>query len=356
MKKLLLIPALLGTMAMASDAQYEITPVIGYNVAEGNLNLENEILTGIEAQYTGCKLPIKPEFSALYSGGVESDDLNPSNKTNILRLALNGVYNLPETGNLIPFVKAGFGYETMNRHFADNSDGAFVDAGAGVKIPFTEDLALKLETIYMLKRNQGSAGGTWGDSNLALLAGLNFAFGQKAATEPTPVAEPEPTPVVEPEPATEPEPTPEPVNDDNDNDGVVNSLDQCPTTPSNVTKVDAEGCAEIVNLHVNFEFDSYKVTEDSLENIKKFGEFINNRTEYKAVITGHTDSIGTDAYNQKLSQERAKAVSDLVISAGGVDASKITSIGKGESEPTASNDTKEGRAQNRRTEAKLIKE
>lgn len=353
MKKLLLIPALLGTIAMASDAQYEITPVIGYNVAEGNLNLENEILTGIEAQYTGCKFPIKPEFSVLYSGGVESDDLTPSNKTNILRLALNGVYNLPETGNLIPFVKAGFGYETMNRHFADNSDGGFVDAGAGVKIPFTEDLALKLETVYMLKRNQDSAGGTWGDSNLAVLAGLNFAFGKKGAAEPAPVVEPEPTPVIEPEPT--PEPVTAPVNDDNDNDGIVNSLDQCPATPSNVTKVDAEGCAEIVNLHVNFEFDSHKVTESSLENIKEFGEFMNNRTEYKASVIGHTDSIGSDTYNQKLSEKRAKAVTDLIISAGGVEATRISSEGRGETEPTASNDTKEGRAENRRTEVELTK-
>ncbi len=362
MKKLLLIPALLGSIAMANDAQYEITPVIGYNIAEGNLNLKNEILTGIEAQYTGCKLPIKPELSVLYSGGVESDDLFPSDKTNIFRLALNGVYDLPETGHLIPFVKAGFGYETMNRHFANNSDGAFVDAGAGVKIPFTEDLALKLETVYMLKHNFNSAGNTWGDSNLAVLAGLNFAFGSKAA--PTPVTEPEQTP--------EPETTPEPVDGDDDNDGVLNSVDKCPTTPSG-DKVDADGCTIVealpvvaetkaepvcppkVNLHINFEFDSAKVDEDSLERVEKFSEFLKCTPEYKAKIIGHTDSVGSDAYNQKLSQKRADAVRNMIVK-DGVPSDKISTDAKGESQPIATNKTKEGRAQNRRIEAELIKQ
>ena len=62
MKKLLLIPALVGTMAMASDYNYEITPVIGYNVAEGNLNLKNEAIGGVEVQFNDVESAVKPDL------------------------------------------------------------------------------------------------------------------------------------------------------------------------------------------------------------------------------------------------------------------------------------------------------
>jgi OOP family OmpA-OmpF porin len=67
------------------------------------------------------------------------------------------------------------------------------------------------------------------------------------------------------------------------------------------------------------------------------------------IATGHTDSVGTDAYNQKLSERRAAAVKEYLVSKG-VPASKITTIGKGESQPVATNKTKEGRQKNRRVD------
>src|SRR6059036_2623110 len=69
----------------------------------------------------------------------------------------------------------------------------------------------------------------------------------------------------------------------------------------------------------------------------------------RALVEGHTDSIGSDAYNQRLSERRANAVGDYMI-ARGIEAQRITTKGWGESKPIASNKTKEGRAQNRRVE------
>lgn len=69
-------------------------------------------------------------------------------------------------------------------------------------------------------------------------------------------------------------------------------------------------------------------------------------------VTGHTDSIGTDKYNQKLSERRANAVKAYLVSKGLAD-TKITTVGKGESQPVASNKTKAGRAQNRRVEVEF---
>jgi len=67
------------------------------------------------------------------------------------------------------------------------------------------------------------------------------------------------------------------------------------------------------------------------------------------IATGHTDSIGTDAYNQKLSERRANTVKEYMVSKG-VTAAKITTLGKGETQPVATNKTKEGRAKNRRVD------
>jgi OOP family OmpA-OmpF porin len=67
------------------------------------------------------------------------------------------------------------------------------------------------------------------------------------------------------------------------------------------------------------------------------------------IATGHTDNVGTDAYNQKLSERRAAAVKAYLASKG-IPSSKITTIGKGESQPVATNKTKEGRQKNRRVD------
>ena len=71
------------------------------------------------------------------------------------------------------------------------------------------------------------------------------------------------------------------------------------------------------------------------------------------IAIGHTDSIGTDAYNQKLSVRRAEAVKKY-LSSKGVEGNRIYTEGKGEKQPVASNKTKEGRAKNRRTEIEVI--
>lgn len=70
-------------------------------------------------------------------------------------------------------------------------------------------------------------------------------------------------------------------------------------------------------------------------------------------IGGHTDSIGTDAYNQKLSERRANAVRDVLVNEYGVEGGRVNAVGYGESRPVADNATAEGRAVNRRVEAEV---
>ena len=341
MKKLLLIPALiLGTMAVAEDYKYEITPVVGYNISEGNIEIDNQKLIGLEAQYNELDYFLKPELSVLYTNS-DYDFTSVSESTNIYRLALNGVYEYSKIASVTPLAKVGIGYETMSTHLSQNYDSPFLDAGIGAKIPFSNAIALKLEAVYMLKHNDNR----W-DNNLALLAGLNFAFGAKTQKiAPEPIAEPTP----EPKPAV----APVIIDEDSDNDGVKNSMDKCPDSPANAT-VNESGCPIIVNLHINFENDSYKISAEADARVQKFADFLNMYKNYSAKITGYTDSRASASYNQKLSQNRANAVKDALIKKG-VSADRITAYGMGENNPIADNSNEDGRAKNRRIEAELIK-
>lgn len=352
MKKLLLIPALLlGGALSAQDYKYEITPVVGYDIAEGNLNLDNQLLVGAELQYN-TETYLKPELSLLYTN---ADYDNSSASTNIYRIAINGVHEFDSIGIFTPLAKIGAGYETLNNHLSDNRDSVFVNAGVGAKVPLTSNIALKLEAVYMLKDNSNR----W-DNNLALLAGINFAFGGTTKTE-APKQEPV---VVKEEPAKQQKPLKEEVvvavaasvavvDGDDDKDGVLNSVDKCPTTPAG-DKVDSNGCSIIANLNINFETDSSKVDAASKVNVNKFADFLKTKKEYSVEVVGNADSVGKKAYNQKLSERRASAVKKLIVKKG-VNAKRIKTSGKGEMAPIADNKTAEGRAQNRRVEVKLIK-
>ncbi len=433
MKKLLLIPALLaGSLTFASQYDYEFTPLIGYNIAEGNIDIDNHAVFGAEVQFNNLGTTLAPELSVLYSN---ADYANSNTSTDIFRIALNGVYEYDKFDSFTPLAKIGFGYETLDKHAVENYDSMFADIGIGAKVPFTDSIALKLEAVYMLKHNDSR-----NDSNLALLAGINFAFGE-STQKTAPVAKEEPKEeVVEEEvivviqkdydndgiidaedkcPNT-PEATRVDANGcaldtdkdgiadshdkcpntpqgsvvdtqgckvvmDDDKDGVLNNVDKCPATPANTKvdaegctlnldtdndgvlnaqdkcpntpdgySVDAEGCVQTLNLQINFENASYNVDAQSQKNIEKFAKFLKDSPAYNVQIIGYTDSIGRESSNKKLSQKRADAVRKLLI-ADGVEANRITAVGLGEVNPIASNKTAEGRAQNRRIEAKLIK-
>lgn len=136
---------------------------------------------------------------------------------------------------------------------------------------------------------------------------------------------------------------------DSDGDGVPNYQDQCPDT-SPGAKVNKMGCSEPLVLHgVHFEFDSAKLTPEAYEVLDKVAESLRYYPDLEITIAGHTDSIGTEAYNQILSQLRAESVMNYLVSHG-ADPSTLKAIGYSEEHPIAPNDTKEGRAKNRRVE------
>jgi outer membrane protein OmpA-like peptidoglycan-associated protein len=153
---------------------------------------------------------------------------------------------------------------------------------------------------------------------------------------------------------------------DEDDDGVFDRRDRCPDTPAN-TPVEHHGCplpqypasvkpveppvSEVITLNGNvlFAYNRSELMPEARSQLDSLMAKLQNADVASIKVIGHTDSQGSDAYNQKLSERRASSVAAYLLSQG-VAPNKLTSEGRGESQPVADNDTEEGRAQNRRVE------
>jgi OOP family OmpA-OmpF porin len=99
----------------------------------------------------------------------------------------------------------------------------------------------------------------------------------------------------------------------------------------------------------HFHFDSAKLTSEGEAQLAETVATMNKHADLKVVCNGYTDSVGSDAYNMALGQRRADSVEDYLVSQG-IDSSRVRTESFGEGNPVASNDTAEGRAENRRVE------
>lgn len=104
----------------------------------------------------------------------------------------------------------------------------------------------------------------------------------------------------------------------------------------------------IVLRDVHFDFDSAHIKPESLHNLDDDVEAL-KKSDAKVVIVGHTDDIGTDQYNEELSKKRAESVMQYFIQQG-ISPSRMAAEGRGDTQPVATNETEQGRAENRRTE------
>jgi OOP family OmpA-OmpF porin len=143
---------------------------------------------------------------------------------------------------------------------------------------------------------------------------------------------------------------------DSDNDGVLDSKDNCANTAV-TDKVNEVGCTlftevqDKVNLLINFDSNKTVVKEKYKPTMDKVAKFMQAYPELSLIIKGHSSARGSAAYNQTLSTKRAQAVVDVLINDFGIDASRLNSIGYGESELLNTDNTDIANKQNRRIEA-----
>jgi outer membrane protein OmpA-like peptidoglycan-associated protein len=109
-----------------------------------------------------------------------------------------------------------------------------------------------------------------------------------------------------------------------------------------------------MTLRVNFDVDKAVIRPEDREKLDKAVDFVKKYPDAKIEIDGYTDNSGTAAYNEKLSERRAEAVKGYLVEEAGVDPSRISAIGRGQSDPVADNSTEEGRFENRRVEILIL--
>jgi OOP family OmpA-OmpF porin len=123
-----------------------------------------------------------------------------------------------------------------------------------------------------------------------------------------------------------------------------------PPPPPPPKRVEVTADKIVIREKIQFDFNKATIKEESHDLLSEIVQVVQENEHIKKVsIEGHTDDQGSDKYNQKLSDQRAKSVLDHLVSKG-VDAGRLTAKGFGESKPIASNETEEGKEQNRRVE------
>ena len=167
-----------------------------------------------------------------------------------------------------------------------------------------------------------------------------FGGGEPSFSSPPPPPAPPPAPPAAP-----------PANPDLDGDGVLNEKDKCPNTRPGAV-VDLDGCEveAVISLEgVHFGFNEATLTPEARAILDKAAGLLKTNEHVVVEVAGHTDSVGSEEYNQALSERRAVAVKDYLESQG-ITATRLSARGYGETQPVASNDTDAGRALNRRVE------
>lgn len=319
--------------------------------------------------------PITPTFSAEFGGFYTRADREYANgKDDLAGLGLDFNW-APFSGSLTPFLLAGGGAQFDDTQ-SGREDAAYLNAGGGllIRLGGSRNATMRFEGRRVAVFNDNLAPGRDHIYDTQVGIGAQFNLSATPPPAPAPVEPVAPPPVLDTDgdgvpddrdlcPGTPPGtavdargcPLPPP---DSDGDGVPDNADACPDTPRGL-QVDARGCAikaqVLVLRDINFEFNKSVLTTDARLALDKIAAGLRGQPTMEVRIEGHTDSVGSDAYNLRLSKARAEAVRTYLMQRG-IATNRMTSEGYGESKPVADNNTEEGRAMNRRVEFKVEKQ
>jgi outer membrane protein OmpA-like peptidoglycan-associated protein len=157
------------------------------------------------------------------------------------------------------------------------------------------------------------------------------------------------------------------ISNDADRDGIPDTSDRCPNEAEDLDgDMDLDGCPEQRDLvevsrhrirlaeSIYFETNTARIKAQSFPLLDAVASVLTDNPNIHIRIEGHTDSVGSEERNEELSQQRAQSVLDALVSRG-VSASRMEAVGFGQRQPMESNDTEEGRQQNRRVEIHITK-
>lgn len=253
---------------------------------------------------------------------------------------LNALRVFKREDSVNPYLIGGVGYMDTNDRASDKD--FYAKAGLGMMADIARNTSkgtnLQLRGEMHVRKVFGDEAPTDYVASLGLLYSWGGSIAAPAATAIAAIA-----PVVV-----------KPVDGDDDRDGVPNSRDKCPNTPPGA-KVDSDGCecGDIVLRGVTFVTDSAEITPQGQLVLDSLVSGLARRAGTKLEIRGHTDDVGSETYNLALSQRRAESVKAYLVSKG-LNAADLSTIGLGEMQHVAPNDTPEGREQNRRVTVQAL--
>ncbi len=323
----------------------------------------------------GAGLQVERTFNPLFGMGLDVSYLNFNRSTvtgKTIDPTLFASVNL--TNLLFPnrqstffslYAKAGAGVGFYNNEIGNTKDNDFSPMFAGSIHPefnLGKRVALGLEVSarYYVRENMGGmVSKDRFDDGMTAMATLRFNLGGNAHVRNMTMNEfyPAPAPVIKQ------------VENSYDDSQVVNRLDnldrQSQSIQDRLAKLEND-VRDLQNKHkgssvnvsfdnIEFDFDSANLTDPSLVVLNQIVSILKNNPTWATLkVNGYTDNIGSESYNQSLSESRVQSVKDYLVSQG-IDATVVATEGFGESNPIADNSTREGRQKNRRVEFQIVK-
>ncbi|WP_029274516.1 OmpA family protein [Pedobacter borealis] len=350
------------------------------NGTRGKLSGNNEGITGAGVKNFETELQYAVDLRGVVNVG-SIDFLRRENSVGFFLTAGAGMLAYApkvtlSNGSVIDWKGKATGPADDKHDAKDYVKGFYIPVGAGVKFKVSErvnfNLGYTMNFVDADNLDGVYAKGTTKDKFSYGYAGLEFSLGSSAKpslewTNPLATMYDElkdPTLRQEVEAlknrVSAVEKSVEDLKKDTDGDGVADQFDKCPGTPAG-TAVDGSGCplpkapeptaatSTVTGFEkIGFDFNSSVLKTESYPTLDKLSSVLRENGG-KVTVNGYASSEGTAAYNLKLSKDRANSVKTYLVNSG-VNASQVATKGNGEANPIASNDTEEGRIQNRRVE------
>jgi OOP family OmpA-OmpF porin len=329
----------------------EIGPIIG-----GRLGYNFTDFLGIEATAQYIRSGVDDRSKTFTRQGQFT---SPTKDVNVIMYHLDLLYHFLPEGRFNPFIVAGYGAANYDPKIS-NKNMSILDFGVGAKYWMTDNIALRADARDNMVFDEHL-------HNLEATMGVVFRFGGNSKTAAAPVVADSDGDGV-PDTLDKCPGTPAGVAVDkdgcpidSDGDGVPDYLDKCPDTPAGVA-VDKDGCpfpekvvilasepkveevvtavsqkkAAVIVLafqDIHFDFDQSTLTPEAKIILKRDIKLLKDNPNAKIRVAGYTSASGTEEYNQKLSERRAKAVEEYLISEGIISRGRLSMIGYGEHNP-----------------------
>ena len=389
-----LVAVLLLSTAGAAIAEqragaFTLSPFVGGYTFDGRENLQTRPVYGLRLGYDITKnfgIEATGNYVSTKSTGTRSTNgvFNNVGSVDLYNARLEGVYNFRADKKFVPLVSLGAGFA----HLSNNVSGSRINndanavLGVGFKYFLGEDVAFRADyrqlfsphavPAFDIRSHDSYKNSYW--LNYEYTVGLQFLFGGKKpvvakVVEPPPPPPAPPAPVVVEPPPPPPAPVDGKVGAWSDwsacsatgGGGTQNRTRPVVTQPANggaplpvlseSRSCNTSACKEEekVNLLIEFDFNKAVIKKEFYPNVDAVGAFMKKNDKIKITLDGWTDYIGSDKYNQKLSQKRADAVKAYLVDKYKIDPARITAVGHGKSFKY-DNKTEAGRYKNRRVE------